>query len=108
MVSQFPGHQGRVLLVDQRERILVEKPSWWRSEEAAEQSRYWSLRKCLPRQRNAAARFFDFLCDHLQSLEFENTLLLPSVFRHKSRNVIPLSHVDDLVHCGEVVIWNGW
>ena len=89
------------LLVDQRERILVEKPSWWRNEEAAEQSRYWSLRKCLPGQRNAAARFFDFLCEHLQSLEFENTPLLLSVFMHKSRNVILCSHVDDLVLCGQ-------
>eukprot|EP00435_Cladocopium_sp_Y103_P007835 s2794_g2.t1 len=60
-----------------------------------------SLDRCLPGQRNAAARFLDFLCEHLQSLEFENTLLLPSLFRHKSRNLVICSHVDDLVLCGE-------
>eukprot|EP00435_Cladocopium_sp_Y103_P053460 s2990_g17.t1 len=66
------------LLAPQREQILVEKPVWW--EDAIDGcSRYWSLNKCLPGQRNAAARFFDFLCEHLESLESENTMLLPSL-----------------------------
>jgi hypothetical protein len=76
------------LLVDQRERILVEKPTSWRMEESAEQSNFWSLRKCLPGQRNAASRFFDFLGEHLQSLGFKSTLLLPSLFRHTERKLM--------------------
>ena len=76
------------LLVDQRERILVEKPTSWRMEESAE-------------QRNAASRFFDFLGEHLQSLGFKSTLLLPSLFRHTERKLMVCSHVDDLVLCGE-------
>ena len=62
------------LLVPQREKILVEKPSWWND---------------------------DFLCEHLQELDFENSPLLPSLFRHKTKKVILCSHVDDLVLCGE-------
>ena len=67
----------------------MEKPSWWWNDDG--HSKY---------QRNAAARFFDFLCDHLQELDFENSLL-PSLFRHKTKKVILCSHVDDLVLCGE-------
>ena len=48
------------LLVPQWEKILVEKPSWWHDEKG---TRYWSLGRCLPGQRNAAARFFDFSCE---------------------------------------------
>ena len=66
------------LLVDQRERILVEKPTSWRMEESAE-------------QRNAASRFFDFLGEHLQSLGFKSTLLLPSLFRHTERKLMVCS-----------------
>ena len=73
------------LLVPQRERVMVGKPP----------------NRCLPGQRNAAARFFDFLCDHLQELDFENSPLLPSLFRHKTKKLILCSHVDDLVLCGE-------
>ena len=86
------------LLVPQREKILVEKNSWWNDDG---HSKYWSLNRCLPGQRNAAARFFDFLCEHLQELDFENSPLLPSLFRHKTKKVILCSHVDDLVLCGE-------
>lgn len=84
------------LLVPQREKILVEKPSWWPDGTG---TRYCSRSKCLPGQRNAAARFFDFLCEHLQGLGMENTPLLPSLFRQ----LILCSHVDDL-EC-EAVEW---
>ena len=89
MCLSFIDIKDAFLLVPQRERILVEKPSWWWNDDG--HSKY---------QRNAAARFFDFLCDHLQELDFENSLL-PSLFRHKTKKVILCSHVDDLVLCGE-------
>ena len=59
--------------------------------------RFWTLDRCLPGQRNA--QFFN--CDHLHSIDFKNTPLLPSLFKHKTRNVAPCSHVDDLVLCGQ-------
>eukprot|EP00435_Cladocopium_sp_Y103_P030225 s3061_g7.t1 len=90
------------LLVDQRECVLVAKPSWWRPEELREQDeRVWILEKGLPGQRNAAARFFTFLSEHLEELELESIPLLPSLFRHRTRQVALCSHVDDLVFCGE-------
>ena len=90
------------LLVSQEECVLVEKPAWWKPEEHVPgQSRFWVLRRTLPGQRNAAARFFDFLADHLKELGFESIALLPSLFRHGQRNVVVCSHVDDLILAGE-------
>ena len=92
------------LLVPQKEKILVQKPSWWLDDKP---SRFWCLNRCLPGQRNAAARFFDFLCEHLQSLGMTNTPLLPSLFRHKEKELVLCSHVDDLVVGGtrDAVSW---
>eukprot|EP00435_Cladocopium_sp_Y103_P051699 s1657_g16.t1 len=97
----FLDIQDAFLSVPQREKVLVEKPSWWRDETGL-QCHFWTLNRCLPGQRNAAARFFDFLREHLQSSDFENTwLLIPSLFRHENRSLVICSHVDDLVLCGE-------
>ena len=92
------------LLVPQKEKILVQKPSWWLDDKP---SRFWCLNRCLPGQRNAAARVFDFLCEHLQSLGMTNTPLLPSLFRHKEKELVLCSHVDDLVVGGtrDAVSW---
>jgi hypothetical protein len=90
------------LSVPQIELVLVSVPSWWRPESNADGGeRFWVLERCLPGQRNAAAWFFDFLSDHLNALGFFNTPLLPSLFRHKTKNVVVCSHVDDLVLAGE-------
>ena len=87
------------LLVLQQERVLVlvEQPRWYAGEG---ETKYWTLAKCLPGQRNAASRFFNSLCDHLNSLEFSSTPLLPSLFRHQERDLVLCSHVDDLIVCG--------
>ena len=85
------------LLVPQQERVLVEQPTWYAGEG---ETKYWTLAKCLPGQRNAASRFFNFLCDHLNSLGFSSTPLLPSLFRHQERDLVLCSHVDDLIVCG--------
>ena len=84
------------------ELVLVSKPQWWKPHEHVPgQERYWVLQKCLPGQRNAAARFYDFFTKHLESLDFETTALLPSLFRHKSKDLVVCSHVDDLVLAGD-------
>ena len=54
----------------------------------------------MPGQRNAASRFFNFLCEHLNSLGFSSTPLLPSLFRHEDRDLVLCSQVDDLIVCG--------
>ena len=79
-------------------RSWLKKPSWWND---GENTRYWVLGRCLPGQRHAAARFFDFLCEHLQALDMETTPLLPSLFRHKEKPLVLCSHVDDLILGGE-------
>ncbi|CAL1127448.1 unnamed protein product [Cladocopium goreaui] len=90
------------LLVPQRECVLVSVPTWWKPEEQVPGvDCFWVLDRVLPGQRNGAARFFDFLAQHLQALEFENTPLLPSLFRHRTRQLVLCSHVDDLILCGE-------
>ena len=82
------------LLVDQQKCVLVE-------EVQDGTDGVWILGKCLPGQRNAAARFFTFVSKHLEELEMENTPLVPSLFRHRTRQVALCSHVDDWVLCGE-------
>ena len=60
------------LLVDQVKLVLVEKPLWWKPEElemmAKGQKRFWTLLKCLPGQRDAAARWYGHLSHHLGDL----------------------------------------
>lgn len=89
------------LLVPQRELVLVAKPSWWDPMSTSGNERYWVLERCLPGQRNAAARFFDFLMEHFKMLDFVNIPLLPSLFKHKEKNIVVCSHVDDLILGGE-------
>ena len=97
-VLAFLDIKAAFVLVPQREKILVEKLSWWND---GENTRYWALGRCFPCQRNSAARFFDFLCEHFQALDMENTPLLPSLFRHKEKPLVLCSHVDDLILGGE-------
>ena len=91
------------LLVPQQEMILVQVPTWW----TQASSQYWSLRRCLPGQRNAAARWFDFLTPHPLQVGFESLACLPAMFRHMKKNVVILARVDDMVMAGteEALKW---
>ena len=86
--------------MEKQECVLVKQPEWW-NDESGNSSGFWVLDRCLPGQRNAASRFFDFLDAHLSGLGFESSPLLPSLFRHKNRNLVVCSHVDDLIIGGE-------
>ena len=98
----FADIKDAFLQVPQVACVLVEKPPWWDPENHVPgQPRYWSLKRVLPGQRNAAAEFFDYLAGTVRSLEFENNELLPSLFRHKTKNLVICSHVDDLILAGE-------
>ena len=88
------------LLVEQKELILIQIPSWWKPEEDDGRPRYWVLRRCLPGQRNAASRWYDHLRKHLEELNFKCLATLPSMFRHKTRSIALCAHVDDLVSSG--------
>ena len=93
------------LLVDQLRLVLVEQPTWWKADEGTAsdgQRRFWTLAKCLPGQRDAAARWFDFLSDHLRHLGFHSHMILPSLFRHESKQIGAVCHVDDLIVAGEL------
>ena len=99
------------LLVPQTKLVLVEQPAWWKPGELEEGSsgakRYWRLARCLPGQRDAASRWFDYLKEALEALGMENHLSLPSLFRHKEKDLGMVCHVDDLIVAGstEELIW---
>ena len=85
------------LLVPQQELVLVEKPEWWTDGHAG---RLWVLRRCLPGQRNAASRWYEFLKEKLATLGFLSSEIQPSLFRHMDRPLVICSHVDDLMMAG--------
>ena len=90
------------LLVEQKKLVLVEQPSWWKPDDLQTgKKRYWTLARCLPGQRDAAARWYEFLTEHLVGLGFENHLSLPSLFRRSVRALAAMCHVDDLIIAGE-------
>ena len=60
------------------------------------------LSKCLPGQRDAAAKWFEFLTTHLIEWGFQNHMSLPSLFRHEHRELAAVCHVDDLIIAGKV------
>eukprot|EP00913_Durusdinium_trenchii_P016912 g15900.t1 len=66
------------------------------------EKRYWKLSKCLPGQRDAAAKWFEFLTAHLIEWGFQNHMSLPSLFRHEHRELAAVCHVDDLIIAGKV------
>ena len=102
----FADIKDAFLLVSQTRLVLVEQPPWWRPEElltlAPGERRFWKLSKCLPGQRDAAAKWFEFLTDHLLDWGFRNHLSLPALFRHEHRELAAVCHVDDVMIAGEV------
>ena len=76
------------LLVPQQETVLVEVPSWWKPSEIPKDGsqRYWSLKRCLPGQRNAASRWYTFF---------------------ETKSLVLCAHVDDLAIAGmkEDITW---
>ena len=97
------------LLVLQQETVLVQVPSWWKPSEIPQDGspRYWSLKKCLPGQRNAASRWYSFLRGHLEELGFSALEVAPAMFRHENRSLVLCAHVDDLAVAGtkEDITW---
>ena len=101
----FVDVRNAFLLVPQRERVLIQVPAWYRRDEKNwgvinNGMRVWALRRCLPGQRNAGARWFEYLSEILGEIGFESLGVLPAMFRHKTRDLALCGHVDDLVISG--------
>ena len=62
--------------------------------------RVWALRRCLPGERNAGARWFEYLSEILEEIGFESLGVLPVMFCHRTRDLALCGHVDDLVIAG--------
>ena len=93
------------LLVPQREVVLVQVPTWYEGETnwgvTADGRKVWALRRCLPGQRNAAARWYEYLSEILGEIGFSSLDILPCMFRHDERHLALCGHVDDLVIAGK-------
>ena len=84
------------LMATQRENVYVELRPWIRSLLGLDTSYVWKLHRCLPGQRNAATRWFDEISSTLISLGFVACVLSPSLFRHRTRQIALVVHVDDI------------
>ena len=73
------------LQVPQQEPCVVEIPVWIRKLLGYTQEMIWHLKRCLPGQRNAGLRWFDYLKD----------ILMPTIMRHVTRRAYINVHVDD-------------
>ena len=96
------------LLVPQQETMFVKIPSWIVSM-SEDGSNAWLLKRCLPGQRNAALRWYDFfanLCRECGMVAYSGS---PTIFRHEdpSKHVYLTIHVDDvlLVSSAEDAEW---
>ena len=85
------------LTVPQRELVIVEVPSWIKSEGSPQ---FWKLCRCLPGQRRAALHWNEFFESVVQQMGFIAFEPMPTVFRHTDRRVYLTIHVDDLLVIG--------
>ena len=85
------------LTVPQRELVIVEVPSWIKSEGSPQ---FWKLCRCLPGQRRAALHWNEFFESVVQQMGFIAFEPMPTVFRHTERRVYLTIHVDDLLVIG--------
>ena len=86
------------LVVDQKEVMYVLIPTWIR-ELAQDGATHWLLKKCLPRQRNAALRWNEHFISFCTEMEFEAYAGCSTIMRRiQGGNRIYLSvHVDDII-----------
>ena len=83
------------LTVAQVEPCYVELRPWIKSLLNLPDDTLWRLKKVLPGQRNGAKRWFSSFSSVLLSIGFEACEVMPSIFKHKTRDIIMNVHVDD-------------
>ena len=83
------------LQVPQQEPCIVEIPVWIRKLLGYTQEMIWHLKRCLPGQRNAGLRWFEYLKDILMDMGFVACSAMPTIMRHVTRRAYINVHVDD-------------
>ena len=100
------------LSVKQRELAEVIVPSWVRDLAQGEQANNplltaerWKLLKCLPGQRNAALRWSEHFKELVEKMNFESYNGMPTVFKHSTRKMFLMIHVDDVLVASGIEDW---
>ena len=88
------------LQAPQQEYVVVEAPRWAR-EVNPNSPRFWRLLKCLPGQRNASIRWYEYFRAVIEKEKFEAYEGMPTVMRHSERTIYLTIHVDDVLAVGE-------
>ena len=94
------------LQVPQQEYVVVQTPQWVK-EMNPNSPRFWRLLKCLPGQRNAALRWYEYFRKVVEEEKFEAYEGMPTVMRHATKRIFLTIHVDDVLAVGarEDVQW---
>ena len=97
------------LCVEQQEEMFVVIPQWIRDLSPEDRSTVWRLKRCLPGQRNAALRWFNFFSNLCQSAGMESYKGCPTIMKlvNSERRVYLSVHADDvlLVGCERDLEW---
>jgi len=88
------------LQVPQQEYVVVETPRWVK-EVNPDSPRFSRLLKCLPGQRNASMRWYEYFRAVVEKEKFEAYEGMPTVMRHSERAIYLTIHVDDVLAVGE-------
>ena len=84
------------LQVEQKELVLILVPEWIKELLKRPNLRFWRLKRCLPGQRNAALRWFEYfscLCEKAGYESFQGGPL----FRHGTKQSFLSVHIDDII-----------
>ena len=90
------------LCVEQQEEMFVVIPQWIRDLSPEDKSTVWRLKHCLPGQRNAALRWFEYFSNLCQSAGMESYKGCPTIMKlvNSERRVYLSVHVDDVLLVG--------
>ena len=75
------------LTVVQKEICYVKISQWMKELLKLPENSLWQLKRVLPGQRNGAQRWFQDFAHHLQELGFDSCAAMPSVLRHRTKEV---------------------
>ena len=90
------------LCVEQQEEMFVVIPQWIRDLSPEDRFTVWRLKRCLPGQRNAALRWFEYFSNLCQSAGMESYKGCPTIMKlvNSERRVYLSVHVDDVLLVG--------
>ena len=90
------------LCVEQQEEMFVVIPQWIRDLSPEDKSTVWRLQRCLPGQRNAALRWFEYFSNLCQSAGMESYKGCPTIMKlvNSERRGYLSVHVDDVLLVG--------